>query len=232
MRNLRRFWVTGATNGLGLALVQGLLEQGCHVATSGKPCRELDDLEAHHPGQLLRLPAPLHDAAQAHLAAARLQAEWGTLDGLIVNAGSCDYLPQAQASDELFEAIVTSNLLASEHCLAGALPLLVKGDAPQVMAIFSPCTTLQLHDPAQPPSGVNNLPQWFREQRQTLHALGIDLAMVAPQSLTTPVTPARAIPEQWTPYRAAQALLQRLPQREPELVLEALSLNSLWPLPH
>src|SRR5690606_41910681 len=55
-------------------------------------------------------------------------------------------------------------------------------------------------------------------------------SVVAPQSLKTPVTSAQAIPEQWTAQSAAKELLLRWPEGEPELVLEALDLSSLWPL--
>jgi hypothetical protein len=151
---------------------------------------------------------------------------------LIINAGTSDYLADDVADSELFEAIVTDNQLAGEHCLASALPLLAKGDSPQVMAVFNRYSALQLHAPTQVPAGWNNMPQWMREQRQALKAQGVELTVVGPQSLKTPVTPAQAIPEAWTPQNAAEELLRRWPQREPELVLEALDLNGLWPLSH
>ncbi|MNF09933.1 hypothetical protein D3C80_2107280 [compost metagenome] len=65
-----------------------------------------------------------------------------------------------------------------------------------------------------------------------LDNLQIALTVVGPQSLKAPVTAAQAIPEAWTAQSAAEELLRRLPQREPELVLETLDLNSLWPLSH
>jgi len=79
-------------------------------------------------------------------------------------------------------------------------------------------------------AGWNNMPQWMREQRQALKAQGVEPTVVGPQSLKTPVTSAQAIPEAWTPQQAAEELLLRWPQREPELVLEVLELSSLWPL--
>jgi len=109
--------------------------------------------------------------------------------------------------------------------------LLAKGDAPQVMAIFNRYSALQLYAPTQVTAGWNNMPQWLREERQALKDKGIDLTVVAPQSLKTPVTSVQAVPEAWTPESAAEELLQRLPLREPELVLEVLDVSSLWPLP-
>jgi hypothetical protein len=99
-----------------------------------------------------------------------------------------------------------------------------------VLAVFNRYSALQLYAPTQVTAGWNNLPQWMREQRQALKAQGVGLTIVGPQSLKVAVTSAQAIPEQWTPQSVAEALLRRWPQAEPELVLEALELSSLWPL--
>ncbi|KIY41880.1 short-chain dehydrogenase [Pseudomonas sp. 10-1B] len=230
MTHSRSYWVTGASNGLGLALVERLLEQGYHVAASAKESDELDVLAARHGRRLLRLPWQLHIEEKAAAASQQLCHAWRSLDGLIINAGTSDYLTDDVADSELFETIVTSNQLASEHCLTKALPLLAKGDSPQVMAVFNRYSALQLYAPTQVTAGWNSLPQWMREQRQTLQAQGVELTVVAPQSLKTPVTSAQAIPEQWTAQSAAKELLLRWPEGEPELVLEALDLSSLWPL--
>ncbi|MDF9618726.1 SDR family NAD(P)-dependent oxidoreductase [Pseudomonas entomophila] len=223
----RSFWVTGASQGLGLALVERLLEQGHRVAASGRDSQELDALAQRHGDHLLRMPGQVQDRAQAEVASQQLQRQWGTLDGLIVNAGVCDYLADDTPDTALFEMIVSSNLRATEHALAGAGPLLAKGDKPQVMAILSRYSAQQLFDPRQPADGRNSLPQWLREQRAPLKALGIDLTVVAPQSATL----AQVVPEEWTAQSAALELVARLDQRQPELVLEALCPSHLWPLP-
>jgi len=230
LNDSRSFWVTGASNGLGLALVERLLEQGHRVAASAKESDELDMLSALHGRRFLRLPWQLHAEPDAADACQQICHAWRSLDGLIINAGTSDYLPDDVADSELFEAIVTTNQLAGEHCLTKALPLLTKGTSPQVMALFSRYSALQLYAPTQVTAGWNNLPQWMREQRKALKAQGIELTVVGPQSLKVPVTSAQAIPGQWTPQRVAEELLRRWPQAEPELVLEALDLSSLWPL--
>ncbi len=230
MKNARNIWVTGASNGLGLALVEELLAGGHRVAASGKHSKALDALAARYGSQLLRLPWELHEEKQAAQASQQICHAWCVLDGLIINAGTSDYLADDVVDSELFEAIVTANQLAGEHCLASALPLLAKGDSPQVMAVFNRYSALQLYAPTQVTAGWNNMPQWMREQRQALKAQGVELTVVGPQSLKAPVTTAQAIREAWTPQNAAEELLRRWPQREPELVLEVLDLSSLWPL--
>ncbi len=230
MTNSRRYWVTGASNGLGLALVERMLKQGHRVAASGKDDQALDALGSRYGSLLLRLPWQLQEEQQAASASRQIYHAWRGLDGLIINAGTGDYLADNVADSELIESIVSSNHAAAEHCLANAFPLLAKGDSPQVMAVFNRYSALQLYAPTQITAGWNSTPQWMREQRKALEAQGVALTVVAPQSLKAPVTSAPAIPEEWTPHSAAAELLQRWPQRAPELVLETLDLSSLWPL--
>lgn len=230
MNNSRSFWVTGASNGLGLALVERMLEEGHRVAVSGKDSAALGALGARYGSQLLRLPWQLHEEQQVLHACQQICHAWCSLDGLIINTGTSDYLSADVNDTELIETIVTTNQLAAEHCLGKALPLLAKGQSPQVMALFNRYSALQLFAPTQVIAGWNNLPQWMREQRKALEEQGVALTIVGPQSLKVTVTSAQAIPEAWTPDSAAEELLRRWPQREPELVLETLNVSSLWPL--
>ncbi|WP_327439655.1 SDR family NAD(P)-dependent oxidoreductase [Pseudomonas donghuensis] len=227
----RKVWVTGAGSGLGLALVQQLLAQGWKVAASGRASTELQGLSQLNPQQLLLLDGNLTDAAQAAQASQRLQAQWGALDCLLVNAGTCDYLDASIPPTAIFEAIASSNLSASVHCLHNALPLLENGQSPQIMAVLSRYSALQLYEPSQPATPDNSLAEVFRSERQHLASKGIDLTLVAPQALKVPLVAIQVMPQEWTAESAADVLLQRLPERAPELLLEALNLNSLWPLP-
>ncbi|MFJ4065194.1 SDR family oxidoreductase [Pseudomonas sp. NPDC089996] len=231
MNHSRSFWVTGASNGLGLALVERLLEQGHRVAASGKGSEELDALAVQYGSRLLSLPWELHEEGEAASAAEQICHAWCGLDVLIINGGTSEYLADDVADNELFEAIVSGNQLAAELCLASAQPLLAQGHQPQVMVIFNRYSALQLYSPTQVSAGWNNVPQWSREQREELKGRGIDLTVVAPQSLKTPITSVQAVPDAWTPESAADELLSRLVMREPELVLEVLDISSLWPLP-
>lgn len=230
MNNSRSFWVTGASSGLGLALVERLLEQGHRVGASGRGSEQLDALAARHGSRLLSLPWQLHEEGRAASAAEQICHAWCSLDVLIINAGSSDYLADDVADSDVFEAIVHGNQLAAEHCLASAQQLLAQGHQPQVMAIFNRYSALQLYSPTQVSAGWNNLPQWAREQRQALKDLGVDLTVVAPQSLKTPVTSVQAVPDAWTAHSAADELITRLALREPELVLEVQDIGTLWPL--
>lgn len=224
----KRIWVTGASDGLGHALALQLLILGHHVAISGRaPFAALPDSLM---SRCLVLEGDLSEASDAEPMSRRIQEHWGALDLLVLNAGTCDYLDEHSTGTAMFEALVASNMSASRHCLDSALPLLLAGRKPHVVGILSSITALQQYESSQWPTAQNSLGQWFSETRSRLSPQEIDLTLIAPQTLKKPVTLSIALPQQWTAETAALAIIDRLPLRMPEMVLEALSVNSLWPL--
>lgn len=226
----RRIWITGASNGLGHALAEALLEQGCKVALSVRNRDDAHPLETDYPGRVLVLAGDLHQLPQARRACATLTEQWQAIDGLIVNAGTCDYLP-LPITQTLLQDVVRSNLAAASHCLDGALPLLDKGRAPQVVGILSAYSALQLGEPGQPRRPANSIASLFEDARPLLVAHGIDLTIVAPQKPAQGMNTPTAIPDEWDASSAASAILQRLGERPQQLTLQALAVNELWPLP-
>ncbi|MNZ81540.1 SDR family NAD(P)-dependent oxidoreductase [Pseudomonas alkylphenolica] len=226
-----RVWITGTSNGLGLALVEQLLEQGSRVAASGRTCELLQDLSLQYPESLLLLDGNLSEPDEAQEAARQISDHWGALDCMIINAGTCDYLAIDTPAPAIFEGIVSSNLSATRHCLESARPLLQGNNSPQVVSILSRYSALQLHDPSQPATVDNSLVQLLNSQRAALAAQAIDLTIIAPLDLNFAQVTEPVAPEQWTAHTAAEVILNRLPDRPANLVLEALHLNDLWPLP-
>ncbi|MHA6197347.1 SDR family NAD(P)-dependent oxidoreductase [Pseudomonas wadenswilerensis] len=224
----KRIWVTGASTGLGHALALHLLSLGHQVAISGRA--PLDTLPGNLLSRCLILEGDLSDATHAERMSQCIQDCWGALDTLILNAGTCDYLDVQASSTALFEALIASNLAASRHGLDSALPLLLAGRKAHVVGILSSLTAIQQHESSQWPTAQNSLGQWFSETRSRLSPQEIDLTLVTPQTLKKPITPSIALPQQWTADTAALAIIDRLPRRMPEMVLEALSISSLWPL--
>ena len=224
----QRIWVTGASSGLGHALALQLLAQGHQVAISGRA--PFEPLPEHLMPRCLLLDGDLSHADQAEAMSRRLQQHWGALDTLIINAGTCDYLdPQANGT-AMFEGLIESNLAASTNGVQSALPLLQAGQKAHVVGILSGLTALQQYESSQWPTAQNSLGQWFSEVRSRLSPKEIDLTLVGPQTLKKPMTLTVALPQEWDAHSAASAIIDRLPRRMPEMVLEALSINSLWPL--
>lgn len=224
-------WVTGASSGLGHALVRYLLCNGHRVAASVRPDTPATAFPDHQDlPNLLQLPGQLTDAQAALEASAAIEARWGGLNLCILNTGTCDYLPTDVTANTLFASLVQTNWQAARHVLEAATPLLVKARKPLVLGLFSQASAAQQGDPTLPLCGSNSLAQWFREQRQPLQAQGIALSLIAPSSIKLPVFGKPLPPGEWTADKAAHRIVETLPGRHPELVLEALNMDALWPL--
>lgn len=224
-------WVTGASSGLGHALVRYLLSKGHRVAASVRPDVPAALFPDHQDlPDLLLLPGLLTDAQTAFEASTAIDARWGGLNLCILNAGTCDYLTADVTANTLFASLVQTNRQAARHVLEAATPLLAKARRPMVLGLFSQASAAQQGDPTLPLCTSNSLTQWFREQRQPLQAQGIALSLIAPSSLKLPVFGKPSPPGEWTADKAAHRIVETLPGRHPELVLEALNMNALWPL--
>ncbi|WP_028696344.1 SDR family NAD(P)-dependent oxidoreductase [Pseudomonas cremoricolorata] len=223
MNNSRRFWVTGSTNGLGTALVEHLVAQQQRVAASGRNNLQFHAMARRQGSRMLALPGAPQTGGEY------LQQAWGALDTLIVNAGTCDYLPTQITESQLVHAVIKTNMQAFEQFLEAALPLLERGERPQLVVILNLYTVSQLSDPSLPPSPSNSLPCRLEQLRPQLQEAGIDLTVITPHAQHAPwaIDP---IPERWTAQTAATEILGRLPERQQEVVLEALGLRALWPL--
>lgn len=223
MNNSRRFWVTGSTNGLGTALVEQLVSEQQRVAASGRNNLQFHAMARRHGGRMLALPGAPHTGGEY------LQQSWGALDTLIVNAGTCDYLPSKITESHLMHAVIKTNMQAFEQFLEAAWPLLERGERAHLVVILNLYTVTQLSDPSLPPSPASSLPCRLEQLRPQLKQADIDLTVITPHASHSPWAVDHT-PERWTAQTAATEILCRLPEREPEVVLEALGLRTLWPL--
>ncbi len=119
--NGKRYWLIGASEGLGLALAQILSRAGVEVILSARSPERLAQAAASMPGKAIVLPCDVADTASVQ-AAARAA---GPLDGVVYLAGV--YWPMA-AQDwdaEKVEAMCDINFTGCARVLGAVLPGMV-----------------------------------------------------------------------------------------------------------
>jgi NAD(P)-dependent dehydrogenase (short-subunit alcohol dehydrogenase family) len=132
--------VSGASKGIGLAVVRALLDEGARVvATSRTSSEELDALS----GELLHVPADLMDpAAPAEVVARALEA-FGGLDVVVNNAGGPPpgtTLPRfgfLGLSDGDWHEMLDFNLLSAVRMCRAAIPVLVERGGGAIVNVSS-----------------------------------------------------------------------------------------------
>ncbi|MGW3355394.1 SDR family NAD(P)-dependent oxidoreductase [Streptomyces bungoensis] len=133
--------VTGASKGIGLAVVSTLLEEGAKVvATSRKSTPELDALAGPN---LVHVPADFMDEEAPAQVVARAVEQFGGLDILVNNAGGPPpgvTLPRGSflhASDEEWRAMFEFNLFSAVRAIRAAIPHLLERGGGAIVNISS-----------------------------------------------------------------------------------------------
>lgn len=227
--NGRRIWLTGASSGLGAALAELLLQRGARLAVSARRSEPLEALAARFPQQVLVVPGDLGDPLQVHAIGERIARSWGALDMVILNAGTCEYLEVARFEAALVERVVRANLFSASYCIEAALPLLRLGQQPLLVGIGSSVTYLALPRAEAYGASKAGLRYLLEALRIDLAAEGIDVTLVSPGFIDTPLTRQNdfPMPMRWPAARAARHIVARLQRRPLEIAFPGPFIASL-----
>lgn len=122
--------VTGGSAGLGIAIVQALVDAGYQVVVIGRDPdrfqRALDTLEPSAGGgtQVKFVACDVSDKEAVDQAFAVLQRDWGRLDVLINCVGLSDRGRVEALTAARVEELIAANVLSALHCCQAALPML------------------------------------------------------------------------------------------------------------
>jgi NAD(P)-dependent dehydrogenase (short-subunit alcohol dehydrogenase family) len=217
----RSIWLTGASSGIGLALAVELLNAGHRLALTARTLGPLEALDARYPRQVLLTPGDITDSEQVKQIGERIAQVWGSLDTVILNAGTCEYVDTKKFDAALFERVVRTNLLASSYCVQEALPLLRLGRRPHLVAVASSVTYLPLTRAEAYGASKAGLRYLFEALRIDLASEGIDVTIVSPGFVDTPLTASNdfPMPMSWPVDKAARHIFERLqrPRRPLEI---------------
>jgi NAD(P)-dependent dehydrogenase (short-subunit alcohol dehydrogenase family) len=123
----RRALVTGGTSGIGAATVRRLVAEGAGVVFTGRSAERAAPIEAETGATFVpadaRAPAATRDAVEAAV------ATLGGLDVLVPNAGVLVLGTVAETSDEDWDVLFDTNLMAPLRYVQAALPHLGPGSA-------------------------------------------------------------------------------------------------------
>ncbi|TBU96322.1 SDR family NAD(P)-dependent oxidoreductase [Phytopseudomonas dryadis] len=232
----KRIWLTGASSGIGRALAERLLADGHQLALSARRVEPLQALAERFPGQVLVVTGDLSEAGQVAAIGSRIAAHWGALDCAILNAGTCEYIDVRHFEAAMVERVVRANLFSASHCIEAALPLLRRAESPHLVGVASAVTYWPLPRSAAYGASKAGLRYLLESLRLDLAAEGIDVTLVSPGFVDTPLTQANdfPMPMRWPAAKAAARIAGRLEGRPLEIafpgpLIAALSLLSVLP---
>lgn len=213
--------ITGASSGMGRQLALDYLAQGHRVWACGRDQQRLAELAAAG-AEVLCFDA--RSIQECHAAAERV----GPLDLLLLNAGTCEYLDDAQAFDgALFARVIEANLLATGYTLEALLPKVVAGGLLALMS--SSVTWLPLPRAEAYGASKAAIDYLAGALRVDLAAQGIGVSLIRPGFVATPLTARNdfPMPALLTTAAASLAVRRGLARRQHEIHFPR---RFIWPL--
>lgn len=132
-----RCLVTGASRGIGAAIVDHLDSRGHRIALTARGREGLEQVAAGLGQPSLVFPADATDPTTPARVRAQIDAAWGGVDVLVVNAGEGIAAPLARTDDALWDSALSVNLTAPFRFLREFVPAMVDQGFGRVVVISS-----------------------------------------------------------------------------------------------
>jgi NAD(P)-dependent dehydrogenase (short-subunit alcohol dehydrogenase family) len=132
--------ITGGTDGLGAALADRLVEEGCRVTVCGRDPDRLAATERRlrdAGGDALVVQADVTRPADLERFVEAAVGRWGRLDGLVNNAGKSTAGQIDQVSDEDWIADIDLKVLAAVRCTRLAVPHLIAAGGGSIVNVLN-----------------------------------------------------------------------------------------------
>ncbi|MFS2156774.1 SDR family oxidoreductase [Pseudomonas sp. Pseusp122] len=129
--------ITGSSSGIGLALVEQLLERGDRVAATLRKPQVLSDLQTRYGERLWTAALDVTDTAAIRRVIDRAFNELGRIDVVVSNAGYALFGAAEEVSDEQIDLQLQTNLLGSIQVIRACLPFLRKQGGGRILQVSS-----------------------------------------------------------------------------------------------
>jgi short-subunit dehydrogenase len=182
-------WITGASSGLGRSLALKLAAEGNSVFASARDQGALQQL-AKLDSNIVALPCDITDQASLEAAFDKIAKISSYLDQVILNAGNCEYLDFPYPDWPAVRRVMEVNFFGTVNCVQQALPLLrrSKNDRPHIVAVASQVTAAPFPRAEAYGASKAALQYFFDSLRLDLAAESIDVTIVNPGFVDTPLT--------------------------------------------
>lgn len=218
----KRIWITGASSGIGKALALKLAANNNRVVISGRSVdslqRVIDELPAEVSNPDIHAFAyDVTDDSATKSTTEQLLQLLGGLDMVIICAGACEYVDNANCDVEMFRRVYDVNIFGAVNTLAAAMPMLRSGsDKPQIVAVASLSAVVGLPRAEAYGSSKAAMNYLFDSLRLDLHSENIDVTVVNPGFVKTPMTSQNDFPMPFLmqPEEAADCMIKGIAARK------------------
>lgn len=182
-------WITGASSGIGRALVIALSEIDCQVFITSRSKEKLaQTVEKCAHKNIVVLEGDLTSKQVNQEIVASIQESCGRLDIAILNAGTCEYVDIENFDSELFVRQMDTNFTSTIYGIEAAMPMLKESKQAQLIGMSSTVAYLGLPRAeayGATKAAIRNL---FSALRISLQPYHISASVICPGFVETELT--------------------------------------------
>lgn len=185
----KAIWVTGASSGIGRALVIALSSIDCRIYITSRSREKLEQTVAQSANKnIVVLEGDLTSKQVNQEIIEKIKADCGYLDIAILNAGTCEYVDIDQFDSDLFKRQIDTNFMATVYGIEAALPLLKNSRQAQLVGMSSTAAYLGL--PRSEAYGATKaaIRNLFAALRVSLQPYNISASVICPGFVKTELT--------------------------------------------
>ena len=189
-------FLTGASSGIGEGLADAMAKRGATLGLVARRRELLDDLAdrcRRHNVRVRTFAVDVTDEMAVAAAAEEMRTEFGRIDLMIANAGiggndeeTRSYVPRA------VRRVIETNLLGASNTVHAVVPHMAERGSGHIVAISSLAGFRGLPRSAAYSASKAGMTAFFESVRLDVKHSGIDVTIIQPGFIRTPLTSARA----------------------------------------
>lgn len=200
MTNAPSFWrdktvmITGASSGIGKGLALEIASRGVNLGLVARRQELLEELVAEvqaRGGKAIAVAADVRDVNAMQAAAVRIRNELGPIDILIANAGIGTASHISQLDPNHVAKVMSINVVGAANSVAAVVPQMVERGHGHLVAISSLSAYRGLAKSAAYCASKAAMSAYFESVRIDLRGTGIDVTIIHPGFIKTPLTAGR-----------------------------------------
>ncbi len=214
---MKTVWITGASSGIGYALALRLANQGYKVIATARNASTLKALAIKNPN-ITALVADLTSSDDIEKLQGYFTARNEAIDVVVVNAGTCLYMDNAEYDAQVMEQVFKVNIFAAANTIAVALPWLKRSNygghiiGVSSMTVYLPFTRAEYYGASKAAFSY-----YLNSLRIDVKPFAIDVSVVYPGFVETPLTQQNDFPMPFlVSVEEAARVIQQVMKKRPK----------------